>query len=76
MTVNETLIVCKVLQEHGYGDYEMTTECGFNALGKYVNIIHSESRIINMEGNYEKDSDLPINKFIRRALLMNGKEDS
>lgn len=71
MTVNETLIVCKVLQENGYGDYRMTNECSCNTLDEYVNYIINEDGIreLNMEGyQYKKYSDLPINKLIHEAL--------
>lgn len=70
MTVDETLVVCKVLQEHGYGDYRMTNECGCDALSEYADYIDDENCEINMEGWYERHGDLPINKHIRRALLM------
>ena len=26
MTVNEALVVCKILQSHGFGEYKMTVE--------------------------------------------------
>ena len=74
MTVNITLMVCEVLQENGYGDYEMTSECGFVTLSEYVNAVRSGMGIINMEGNYERDNDLLINQLIHDALERSGYE--
>ncbi len=71
MTVNETLIVCKVLQENGYGDYVMTNQCGYDTLCEYTDYIidRDEHPEINMEGGCgEKYADLPINKLIYEAL--------
>lgn len=72
MTVNETLIVCKILKENGYGNYEMTTECGFNTLQKYVWTINDDCQEIDMEGHYDPDIvdeyDIPINRLIYEAL--------
>lgn len=79
MTVNETLIVCKVLQENGYGDYIMTTECGYDTLCEYTNRIidRDEHPEINMEGGCgEKYADLPINKLIYEALAKYRKENN
>lgn len=71
MTVNETLVVCKVLQENGYGDYVMTNQCGYDTLCEYVDYIINgdEHPEINMEGGCgERYTDLPINKLIYEAL--------
>ena len=80
MTVNETLIVCKVLQENGYGDYVMTNECGYDVLNKYASYIVDEDGVheINMEGFWDEAeySDLPINKLIHEALAKYEKQNS
>ena len=71
MTVNETLIVCKVLQENGYGDYVMTNQCSCDVLSEYANYIVDEDGVheINMDCyRFEDHSDLPINKRIHEAL--------
>ena len=52
MTVKETIIVCKILDELGYGDYRMTCECGYDYLGKFPNYINKGKKYINMEGLY------------------------
>lgn len=52
MTVIQTIKVCKILLDYGYGDYQMTNECGFNALDAYFNCIDTDKKVINMEGDY------------------------
>lgn len=71
MTVNETLIVCKVLQENGYGEYAMMNEGGFNTLSEYVDWIDHEKKKIGMEGGWERYNDLLINQFIHEVLASN-----
>lgn len=64
MKVNEALVVCKVLADHGYGAYELTNECGYNAMTCYPNNINADRKFINMEGNendnFEKCGDLQM----------------
>ena len=56
MTVKETIIVCKILDELGYGDYQMTCEAGYDNLGKFPNYIDKDNKYINMEGLYPPDA--------------------
>lgn len=56
MTVKETIIVCKILDELGYGDYRMTCECGYDYLGKFPNYINKDKKYINMGGLYPLDA--------------------
>lgn len=58
MTVNEAIKVCNVLASHGYGDYELRTECGFASLSCYPDHINNNSKTINMEGSMLDDGDL------------------
>lgn len=62
MKVDETLAVCKVLAAHGYGAYELTNDCGYNAMTCYPNDINDDRKFINMEGsetdNFEERGDL------------------
>ena len=51
MTVNEAIKVCNVFAFHGYGDYNLRTECGFVGLSCYPNSIDKDSKTINMEGS-------------------------
>lgn len=50
MTANEALIVCEILKNHGYGDIEMTAECGYTSVGCYPDYLHIPKGYINMEG--------------------------
>lgn len=50
MTVNQALIVCEILKRHGYGEYEMTIECGYSSLSCYPDCISDATKSINMEG--------------------------
>ena len=50
MTVNETLIVCKVLQENGYGDeVSITDEVSFNEFTQHYKIIDQHGEIYVVE---------------------------
>lgn len=64
MTVNEAIKVCNVLASHGYGDYDLRTECGFAGISCYPNHINKASKTINMEGSvlddYEGHDDLQL----------------
>lgn len=57
MTVNEAIKVCIVLASHGYGDYDLRTECGFASLSCYPDHINNNSRTINMEGSMLDDCE-------------------
>jgi hypothetical protein len=50
MTVNQTLIVCEILKRHGYGEYEMTNEGGYDSLSCYPDCISDATKSINMDG--------------------------
>lgn len=50
MTVNEALVVCKILQSHGFGDYKMTCEGGYNVISEYPDECNKDKKTINMEG--------------------------
>lgn len=50
MTVNQAIIVCEVLKQQGYGDYELTADGGFVGLCTYPNGYSKDNKIINMEG--------------------------
>lgn len=64
MTVNEAIKVCNVLAFHGYGDYDLRTECGFAGISCYPDHINNDSKTINMEGSvlddYEDCGDLQM----------------
>lgn len=72
MTVQETIKVCKVLLDYGYGDYEMTNECGHSSLDIYPVYIDKDKKKINMEG-YECDNSELHNK-IKLALSETDRE--
>ena len=50
MTVNESLIVCRILKQHGYGDYEMTAEYGYTSMTCYPDFVYEHDKTIDMEG--------------------------
>jgi hypothetical protein len=50
MTVNQAIIVCEVLKQQGFGDYELTSDGGFVGMCTYPNEYSKENKIINMEG--------------------------
>lgn len=52
MTVKETIIVCQILNDMGYGDYQMTCESGYDYLGKFPDYIDKDKKNLNMEGSY------------------------
>lgn len=58
MTVNEAIKVCKVLASHGYGDYELRTECGFAGMSCYPDHINNNSKTINLEGSMLDDDEV------------------
>ena len=64
MTVNEAIKVCNVLAFHGYGDYDLRTECGFAGISCYPNSINNDFKTINMEGSlldvHEDHGDLQM----------------
>lgn len=64
MTVNEAIKVCKVLAFHGYGDYDMRSECGFVGMSCYPNFISDNNKTINMEGSalddYKDQGDIQM----------------
>lgn len=64
MTVNEAIKVCNILAFHGYGGYDLTTECGFVCMTCYPNRINNDSKTINMEGSelddFEDRGDLQM----------------
>lgn len=57
MTVNEALIVCEILKNHGYGDYDMRCEDGYNGLRCFpdYDYDYGSGKYINMEGGKNKD---------------------
>ena len=57
MTVNQALIVCEILKFHGYGDYSLTTDCGYAGIGQFPNSYDKDNKIINMEGMKAHNSD-------------------
>lgn len=57
MTVNEAIKVCNVLASHGYGNYDLRTECGFAGISCYPDYINNDSKTINMEGSLLDDED-------------------
>lgn len=57
MTVNEAIKVCNVLASHGYGDYELRTECGFAGMSCYPDHINTDRKTINMEGSMLDDCE-------------------
>lgn len=76
MTVNEALIVCKILKKHGYGDLELTAECGYTSIGSYPDYLHVPKGYINMEGgkfngkwNVADKTLIPVCEEIETALL-------
>ena len=64
MMMNEAIKVCNVLAFHGYGDYNLRTECGFVGMSCYPDHINNDNKTINMEGSefddYEDCGDLQI----------------
>lgn len=64
MTVNEAIKVCNVLAFHGYGDYDLRTECEFVGMSSYPSSINDDSKTINMEDSelddYEDRGDLQM----------------
>ena len=56
MTVKETIIVCQILNDVGYGDYILTVESGYCPSGKFPNYINKDEKYINMEGLYPPTS--------------------
>lgn len=80
MTANEALIVCEILKKHGYGDIEMTVECGYTSTGCYPNYLLQKG-YINMEGgkyngkwNVANKTLIPICEEIETALKKAGYE--
>ena len=88
MTVNEALIVCKILQSHGFGDYKMTVETGYSTLGtcpdefdedkKFINMEAYKTKLRNGEEHWVTSSDLvQVCNEIEEALkCMNNKGDN
>lgn len=58
MTVNEAIKVCIVLASHGYGEYDLRTECGFAGMSCYPDHINNNSKTINMEGSMLDDDEV------------------
>lgn len=76
MTVTEALIVCGILKKHGYGDLELTVECGYTSVGCYPDYLHIQHGYINMEGfknngkwNVADKTLIPVCEEIESALL-------
>lgn len=75
MTANEALIVCRILQRHGYGDLEMTVECGYTSIGCYPDYLQIPKGYIDMEGskyngkwNVADKTLIPVCEEIESAL--------
>lgn len=81
MTANEALIVCEILKKHGYGDIEMTVECGDTSIGCYPDYLHIPKGYIDMEGskyngkwNVADKTLIPLCEEIETALKKAGYE--
>ena len=74
MTVDEIIVVCQVLKEHGYGDYVLTNKHG-HKLYYYPDTIDEENYEINMEG-WETPKKSKLCQSIKEALqaLKSGKK--
>lgn len=66
MTVDEIIVVCQVLKEHGYGDYVITNKHG-HKLYYYPDTIDEENNEINMEG-WETPKSSKLCQSIKEAL--------